>query len=465
MKRNAVLNVVGLSKRHIGEHTPAISKFLSHGQAASIDPAFPAVTCTAQSNYLTGKQPNKHGIVGNGWYNHELAEVAFWKQPNQTVQAPKLWQDPRLANSGFTCAKMFWWFNMYADVEWSATPRPIYPADGSKHFDIYTWPYELRPALKSELGEFPFHTFWGPMAGRQSTAGKPEAVSEWIASAAKWIERNEQPTLNLVYLPHLDYNLQRLGPADPKIDDDLRRIDRIVSELIDFFEKRGVQVVLLSEYGITSVEQPIHLNRSFRERGWLAIKDELGLELLDCGNSRVFSVADHQIAHVYINDKSIELEVRNLLESTNGVAAVWGQAEKQVNGIDHPRSGDLVATAAENAWFTYYYWMDDTVAPDFARCVDIHRKPGYDPVELFNDPARGSKPSVMLKLLKKKLGLRMLMDVIPLDASLVKGSHGCRPSDPLDWPILISKYAHLAPKKALDSTDVYSVLRSHITGN
>ncbi len=266
MKRTAVLNVVGLTQRHIGPDTPAISQFLSLGQAAFIDPAFPAVTCTAQSNYLTGQRPRDHGIVGNGWYNDELAEVTFWKQPNQTVQSPKLWHDLRLANSGFTCATMFWWFNMYADVEWSATPRPMYPADGSKHFDIYTWPHELRPALKEELGEFPFPAFWGPMAGQQSPVGKPEAVSEWIANAAKWIEQQQQPTLNLVYLPHLDYNLQRLGPGHPEIANDLQRIDRIVGELIDFFEARGVQVVLLSEYGITPVERPVHLNRIFRER-------------------------------------------------------------------------------------------------------------------------------------------------------------------------------------------------------
>jgi len=464
MNRTAVLNVVGLTQRHIGPNTPAIARFLSLGQAALIDPAFPAVTCTAQSNYLTGEQPGEHGIVGNGWYNHELAEVTFWKQPNQTVQAPKLWHDLRLANGDFTCASMFWWFNMYADVDWSATPRPIYTADGSKRFDIYTWPYELRSALKSELGEFPFPTFWGPMAGRQTPAGKPEAVSEWIAHAAKWIEQKQQPTLNLLYLPHLDYNLQRLGPTHPEIANDLRRIDRIVGGLIGFFEERGVQVVLLSEYGITAVEQPIHLNRSFRERGWLAIKEELGLERLDCGNSRAFAVADHQVAHVCINDKSIEDQVRSLLDSTDGVAAVWGQAEKQANGIDHSRAGDLIAISAENTWFSYYYWLDDAVAPDFARCVDIHRKPGYDPVELFTDPSRGSKARMMFKLLKKKLGFRMLMDVIPLDASLVRGSHGCRPSDPADWPILISKSAQLAAD-TIKSTDVYSVLRSHIAGS
>ncbi len=462
MKRTAVLNVVGLTQRHIGPNTPAISRFQSLGQTTTIDPAFPAVTCTAQSNYLTGKRPCDHGIVGNGWYNYELAEVNFWKQPNQTVQSPKLWDDPHLNKDVFTCATMFWWFNMYANVDWSVTPRPIYPADGSKHFDIYTWPYELRPALKAELGEFPFPAFWGPMAGQQSPAGKPEAVSEWIANAAKWVEQHRQPTLNLVYLPHLDYNLQRLGPDHPETTDDLRRIDRIVGDLIEFFEKQDVQVVLLSEYGITPVNQPIHINRLFRERGWLAIKEELGLERLDCGNSRAFAVADHQVAHIYINDKLIEKEVHNLLEQTDGIAAIWDQSEKHANGIEHERAGDFIAISAENAWFSYYYWLDNAVAPDFARCVDIHRKPGYDPVELFKDPSRGSTPRMMLKLLQKKLGFRMLMDVIPLDATLVKGSHGCRPSNHADWPILISKSNLISSENPIDSTEVYGLLRSHL---
>ena len=257
--------------------------------------------------------------------------------------------------------------------------------------------------------------------------------------------------------------MQRLGPQHPEIENDLIRIDHIVGNLIDFFENRGVNVVLLSEYGITQVNQPIHLNRIFRENGWLTIKDELGLERLDCGNSKVFAVADHQVAHIYIKDASLESKVRELLESTSGISSVWGKDEKIANGINHQRSGNLIAISDENAWFTYYYWLNDNVAPDFARCVDIHRKPGYDPVELFKDQIRGSMPRVLFKLLKKKLGFRMLMDVIPLDASLVKGSHGCRPQNKSDWPILISKQ-NTSSKQTLLSTDVYDTLRSHILG-
>ena len=459
MTRTSVINVVGLSESLLGPHTPRISAFLAAGALVRIEPAFPAVTCTAQSTYLTGLTPAQHGIVGNGWYNRELAEVQFWKQSNHIVTGKKIWETLREADPKFTCAKMFWWYNMYSSADWSVTPRPMYPADGRKFFDIYAWPNSIREEIKRELGEFPFPAFWGPAAGVDSSRFAADAVSKWIAESAKWIERKCAPTLNLIYLPHLDYNLQRFGPAHPIIASDLQRIDAIVGDLIDFFAKQSVQVVLLSEYGISAVDTPVHLNRLFRERGWLAIKEELGLELLDCGASRVFAVADHQVAHIYINDASLENEVRTLLEKQPGVDEVWGAVEKLLNGIDHPRAGDLIAVAKERAWFTYYYWLDDARAPDFARTVDIHRKPGYDPVELFLDPAIPLvKAKVAWRLLQKKLGFRMLMDVIPLDASLVKGSHGSMPANPLEWPVLISGQPQTNQPQTINSTDVFGVL-------
>ena len=463
LRRTAVLNVVGLTESLLGPHTPRLNAFRKSGAFAHIAPALPAVTCTAQSNYLTGKMASDHGIVANGWYNRELAEVQFWKQSNHLVTAPKIWETLRATAPNFTCATMFWWYNMYSSADWSVTPRPMYPADGRKFFDIYSWPSELRTGLKRDLGEFPFAGFWGPAAGLDSPQGKADCVTRWIADAAKWIEEKKQPTLNLVYLPHLDYNLQRLGPTDPRVDRDLREIDAIAGDLIDFFQKRGVGVLILSEYGITPVDTPIHLNRLFRGQGWITVKDELGLELLDYGNSRAFAVADHQLAHVYVNDHRIESQVRALLERTPGVAQVLGAQEKKEAGLDHPRAGDLVAIAAENTWFTYYYWMDDALAPDFARCVDIHRKPGYDPVELFLDPKIPAvKLKILWRLLQKKLGFRMLMDVIPLDAALVKGSHGCRPKNKSDWPVLLAEDAATLPGPQIDSTEVGAVIQRRI---
>jgi predicted AlkP superfamily pyrophosphatase or phosphodiesterase len=473
MNRVAVINVVGLTQALIGEQTPRIAQFCKAGALAEISPAFPAVTCTAQSNYLTGKLPSQHGIVGNGWYNRELAEVHFWKQSNHIVQSAKIWDALKSANGQATIANCFWWFNMHSRVDYSITPRPVYRADGGKIFDIYSWPYSIRENIKKDLGEFPFFGFWGPAAGVKSPQGAADCTTRWIAESAKWVETKFSPTLNLVYLPHLDYNLQRYGPftvngdLNPAIIPDLQAIDTIVGDLIDFFGKRGVHVVLLSEYGITNVDTPLHLNRIFRRQGWLTVKDELGLEILDAGASRVFAVADHQVAHIYLNDRSLEKSVREVLEKAPGVEKILGEVEKNAVGIAHTRAGDLIAVAAENAWFTYYYWDDDARAPDFARTVDIHRKPGYDPAELFLDPKIAQpKLKIAWRLLQKKLGFRMLMDVIPLDATLVKGSHGRRPMDKKHWPIFATAEPGILPAQLIESTDVFQLLLRHfdVTG-
>jgi predicted AlkP superfamily pyrophosphatase or phosphodiesterase len=469
MHRLAVINVVGLSRSLIGEHTPRINDYAKRGVSVTITPALPAVTCTAQSNYLTGQPPAVHGIVGNGWYHRQLAEVQFWKQSNHLVQTPKIWDEMRALDPKFTCANLFWWYNMYSTVDYSITPRPSYPADGRKIFDIYSWPYSMRPAIKKELGEFPFPTFWGPAAGMATPQGPPDAASRWIAASARWIEQQFSPTLSLIYLPHLDYNLQRHGPPDgegqsahAEVLQDLRWIDDIVGSLLEFFSGRSVRVILLSEYGIVQASNPVHLNRLFRQKGWLTVKEELGLELLDCGASKAFCVADHQIAHVYLNDRSIEPQVRELLSDTPGVGQLLDHKTKAETGLGHERAGDLIAVANENSWFTYYYWMDDALAPDFARTVDIHRKPGYDPVELFLDPKLSApKLKIAWRLLQKKLGFRMLMDVIPLDAKLVKGSHGCRPSSEAYFPVLISPNPELLLNRTINSTDVYHVLKLH----
>jgi predicted AlkP superfamily pyrophosphatase or phosphodiesterase len=372
---------------------------------------------------------------------------------------------------------------MYSTADWSITPRPMYPADGRKVFDIYTWPFSIRNDIKHELGEFPFPAFWGPAAGIQTPQGPPDAASRWIAESAKWIEKKYQPTLNLIYLPHLDYNLQRHGPQrvsgilpenqirqqdagdtleNPAIIPDLKAVDAIVGDLLDFFHTRGVQVVLLSEYGITNVDTPVHINRIFRNHGWLTVKEELGHELLDAGASKVFAVADHQVAHVYVNDSSLKNRVREVLQSW-GVDHVLDNEGKSAAGIDHTRAGDLIAVAEEKCWFTYYYWDDDARAPDFARTVDIHRKPGYDPVELFLDPQlKVPKLKIAWRLLQKKLGFRMLMDVIPLDASLVKGSHGRRPDNKRDWPVFITGRRELLQTPQIESTDVFHALLRHV---
>ncbi len=457
MKKTAVINVVGLTRGLLGLHTPFLSEWGEGAATASIDPVLPAVTCSAQATYLTGAPPTEHGIVANGWYFRDECEVKFWRQSNRLVQAPKVWEAARQRDASFTCANMFWWYNMYSSVDYSVTPRPMYPADGLKLPDVYSHPSSLRHTLQNELGAFPLFQFWGP-----ATTIK---ASEWIANATRRVVEQYDPTLTLVYLPHLDYNLQRVGPDHPDVDRDLEEIDAVCRDLITFLESRDTRVIVLSEYGINAVSRPISLNRLFRKEGFIAIRDERGLELLDAGASKVFAVADHQLAHVYVQDAGLLAAVKSLLEAIPGVAYVLDEGGKKEYGLDHPRSGELVAVAEPDAWFTYYYWLDDDKAPDFARTVDIHRKPGYDPVELFVDPGlRVPRLKVAQRLFQKKMGFRYLMDVIPLDPSLVKGSHGHLTTDPMESPILLTRQRQLFSSDRMAPTGVHDLVLDHVFG-
>lgn len=458
MRRTVVLNVVGLTADLIARGAPRLAAWAGRGAAAPIHAAFPAVTCTAQSDYLTGVYPEAHGAVGNGWYVRDDGEVRFWRQSNRLVQAAKVWDRARASDSSFTCANLFWWFNMYSSVDVSVTPRPMYPADGRKLPDVYTAPATLRDELQRTLGTFPLFNFWGPRASLVST--------QWIADAARIVEERYAATLTLVYLPHLDYNLQRVGPTSASALEDVRRVDELCAGLIAFYEARGASVIVLSEYGIRDVSRPVHINRRLREHGLVAVRIEQGLEQLDAGASAAFAVADHQVAHVYLNDPARAGQVRDVLERTPGIANVLDRSGIEAYRLGHPRCGELVAIAEPDAWFTYYHWLEDARAPDYARTVDIHRKPGYDPVELFLDPAL-TLPALNVgwKLARRKLGLRTLLDVIPLDASLVKGSHGRRPAiDAPDAPIFMTSRRELVDRTPIRSVDVYRLILEHLLG-
>ncbi|OLY91606.1 Predicted pyrophosphatase or phosphodiesterase, AlkP superfamily [Cnuella takakiae] len=447
MQKTVVIDIVGLSSALIGEHTPFLQAYLKDRQLATIVPMLPAVTTSVQSTYITGQWPSTHGVVGNGWYDHEDCEIKFWKQSNKLVHAEKIWERAKAIDPTFTCSKMFWWYNMYSSADYAVTPRPNYLADGRKMPDCYSHPASLRDELQQELGQFPLFKFWGPGADITST--------QWIADASVYTDKKYNPTLTLIYLPHLDYCLQKFGPDTGKIGKDLREVDGVVKRLVDHYSTTGARIILLSEYGITQVDRPIHINRLLRQEGLLGIRVERGLELLDAGASRAFCVADHQVAHIYCNDPSVLQKVRALVEKQPGVQLVLNKEEQKAYHIDHERSGDLVLMADEHSWFTYYFWLDDAVAPDYARVVDIHKKPGYDPVELFMT----SKARAGYKLLRKKAGFRYVMDVIPLDAALVKGSHGSLAAGKGFHPILITDGAQ---KANLQATDVYDIIWQHL---
>jgi predicted AlkP superfamily pyrophosphatase or phosphodiesterase len=455
MHRTVVLDVVGLSAGLLGPDTPCLNRLAKGGGSRHLKTILPAVTCSVQATFTTGALPRQHGSVGNGWYFRDLAEVWLWRQSNHLVSGEKIWEAAQKRDASFSCAKLFWWYNMYSSADFSVTPRPIYRADGLKLPDIYTHPASLREELTQKLGPFPLFDFWGPKAGLPS--------SQWIADCGKHVYDARKPTLTLLYLPHLDYDFQRYGPDHPKSRQSLREVDALCGELLEHFQRDGARVVVLSEYGITPVAGPVHINRVLRGQGLLATRVEEGTEKLDAGASEAFAVADHQISHVYVRRPERVAEVKRLLEKTEGIGKVLDGEGKRAFGLDHPRSGELVALCTPDRWFSYYYWLDDAAAPDFARTVDIHRKPGYDPAELFIDPGlRAPKAKLAFTLLKKKLGFRYLMDVIPLGGELVRGSHGLIPARKEDAPVVMSTHPELLPEGEVPATAIKGIVLDHL---
>ena len=454
MRPTIVLLIAGLTPEHIGADTPGLVG-LAAGTARPLKTIFPAVTCSVQATFMTGTLPNAHGIVANGWLFRELLEIWLWRQSNRLVYGEKLWDAGKARDTAFTCANVCWWYNMGAQHDIGVTPRPIYKSDGRKLADCYTQPGELRDELTSELGPFPLFRFWGPATSIDS--------SRWIARAAIYIRRTRSPTLTLVYLPHLDYDLQRRGPKDPAISKALREIDAVAAELIADADRDGARVIVLSEYGIMPVTRPVHVNRALREAGLLKARFEDGGEILDIPQSRAFAVSDHQLAHVYVQDFRAVEECGRVLASLPGVDHVLHGDELRNWALDHPRSGEFVAVAKPDSWFTYYYWLDDRNAPDFARLVEIHRKPGYDPAELFIDPRiTFPKLSVGWYLAKRALGFRSLLDIIPVDANLVRGSHGRLTDRSEDGPVFISSDPDLLTEDSVPATSVKDIILEHV---
>ncbi|GAA2459801.1 nucleotide pyrophosphatase/phosphodiesterase family protein [Streptomyces lavendulocolor] len=447
-----VLDVVGLTPRLL-EHMPRLRSLARSGSHAPLGTVLPAVTCAAQSTFLTGALPSGHGIVGNGWYFRELGDVLLWRQHNGLVGGDKLWDAARRAHPGYTVANICWWYAMGADTDITVTPRPVYYADGRKEPDCYTRPPALHDELTGTLGTFPLFHFWGPGAGIAS--------SRWIVDATRHVLRTRGPDLALSYLPHLDYDLQRYGPDDPRAHRAATELDSVMAPLLDDAEAEGRTVVALSEYGITRVDRHVDINRALRRAGLLEVHTQDGMEYLDPTTSRAFAVADHQIAHVYVrhpeNPENLAA-ARAALADLPGIDTLLDDEGKKAHGLDHPRSGELVALAAPDAWFTYYYWLDDARAPDFARLVEIHRKPGYDPVELFMDPL---DPYVRVKaataLARKRLGMRYRMAVVPLDPSPVRGSHGRLPPSDDEGPLIVCSTPRALPGRVA-ATDVKALL-------
>jgi predicted AlkP superfamily pyrophosphatase or phosphodiesterase len=394
----------------------------------------PAVTCTAQAALLTGQPTRRHGVVGNGWLFRDTGEVRFWQQSNRLLQAEPLYQTARRRASprgrSFRCAQLFWWFNQGAAVDFSVTPKPWYGADGSKAFGITGTPENLPPRLEQALGPFPFASFWGPLAGLPCT--------QWIGRCAAAVLRDHRPDLTLVYLPHLDYDPQRFGPAGCDLPRLVKELDDACEPLLEAARGMGARVWLVSEYGHCRVSRLVEPNRALRRAGLLSVRPGPFGETLETFTSPAFAVCDHQLAHVYVRQAEDIPRVRELLAGLTGVGRVLAGEERAEFDLDHERAGEVIVLSAPDAWLAYPFWLDDRQAPDYARTVDIHRKPGYDPCELFFNPRLWwPKGRAAWRILQKKLGFRALVDVIPLDAGLVRGSHGLLAGSAEDRPLLV----------------------------
>lgn len=434
VRKHLILNVAGLTPKLLTSgDMPRLEAFAYlRGGPSPWTPSLPAVTASVQADLLCGGRPGSgHGIVGNGWYFRDLAEVKMWPQSARLIQQPTVFERWRAQHPGSPSAQMFWWWNLPSYADLSVTPRPTYWSDGRKGPDIHSNPPSLRQRLRQRYGEFPLFNFWGPGADITST--------RWIVDATLDVLKEERPGLCLCYLPHLDYDLQRFGPDSEQASKAAAAVDAEAARLLDFAAAEDLELSVISEYGIEAVSQAVFPNRILREAGLLAIHPAHNGSILDPGNSRAFAVCDHQCAHVYVANPRDLATVTELLAASPGIETVYQPEQLESIGLNHPRSGELFCVAKPGWWLAYPYWLESDAEPDFARCVDIHKKPGYDPCELFIDPALAlPKVRIGMKLLAKKLGMRTLMNFIPTDTGLVKGSHGRLPSSPELGPVFIA---------------------------
>lgn len=410
-----VLSIPGLRPGDVQkQRTPTLFDWANRGAIAELTPTFPCVTSTVQASMLTGTPPARHGVIANGFFDRAVRQVAFWVAPNSVIERRQVFDVLRQQRPQFQSAAWHMQNIKGAPADYVVTPAPIHEADGTTRLWCYSKPDGLYQELLELLGHFPLQHYWGPLAGIES--------SRWILRAAAWLSRKQQPNLHWIYVPHLDYAAQKYGPDSGQAQAALVELDKeLAAFAADVAESpigAGVAYLVAGEYALTGVDTVAYPNRLLREAGLLAVDRIDGAEQVDLVHSKAFAMVDHQFAHVFVQDGDCQVvkRVRELFASTPSVAGVHVGNERCRIGLDHERAGDVILISEERAWFAYYWWLDVSAAPSYARTVDIHRKPGYDPVELFFDPATKG---------------------IPLTPGLVKGSHGIPATEPRHRTALI----------------------------
>ena len=407
------------------------------GEIAELTPHFPCVTCPAQANMTTGCVSAEHGVVANGIYWRDQRKVEMWTAPNDCIERPQIWDLLSHHGRGFTSAVWFPLHSKGCEADYVCTPAPVHNPDGSESLWCYTRPTELYGTLRDRLGHFPLMNYWGPMANVKATA--------WIADSAVQAAREWQPDFFYIYLPHLDYAAQRTGPDSEAAQAAVAELDEVIGRLASGMKDAysdDLLWIVAGEYTITPVDHVTYPNRMLREAGLLTIRETDDGELIDFERSKAFAMVDHQFAHVFTSDgdEHTAQQAADVFRNQSGIAEVLVGAERGRYQLEHPRAGDVILISTPQSWQAYYWWLTDDRAPRFARTVDIHRKPGYDPVELFFDPVTKS---------------------IPLDATLVRGSHGAPAVDPSQKSVLVASEPTLFPGPAVQDTDVFSIVLKH----
>jgi predicted AlkP superfamily pyrophosphatase or phosphodiesterase len=433
-----LLSIPGLRPEDLAR-MPVLAGLAAAGRSVPLAPGFPAVTCPVQASLTTGTMPAAHGILANGLVDRGTSHLEMWISPDSVHRAPRLWDRIKAARPEVRTAAWFLLQSKHATADLVCLPAPKHNPDGSETMWCHTNPEPLYAGLRERLGEFPLHKFWGPVAGIES--------SRWIARSFVEASRPAPPHLAVVYLPHLDYAAQRTGPDSPPAHAACGELDAEIGTLLDDYGRLvgcdDLTVLVAGEYRIRPVSHALHPNRVLREAGLLAVHDAGEGELLDLATSRAWTLADHQVGHVFLRDPADAAAVADLFRGRAGVGRVLAGDELVAAGLvaaGQPRAdsrcGDVVIESTLDSWQTYFYWLDDAKAPAFARTIDIHRKPGYDPLELHLDRSR--LPQI----------------AIPLDPALVKGSHGAvDPANPHET-ILIASRPDVTSAASLAMTEV-----------
>ncbi|HMP00081.1 MAG TPA: alkaline phosphatase family protein, partial [Kiritimatiellia bacterium] len=371
-KKVAVLQVAALGwefcrKNVANRHLPAFKKTRS---------IFPAVTCPTMASVRTAAKPDHHGMVANGLFFRDLRKIMFWEQSAALVQGTRIWDDLRRRDLG-RVAMLFWQQSLGESVDVVLSPRPIHRHDGGLIQDCLSRPEPLYAEIAEGLKR-PFNLmhYWGPLASGKS--------STWILGALDHVMKNENPDMLFGYLPHLDYDLQRYGPEHRCARRAGKSLAKMLARFIASCEKNYYDYIIYGDYEMFPVKRgAVFPNRRLMDAGLLRTRQIDGMLYPDFFHYEAFAMVDHEVAHVYVADPAKVEFVKNTFTGFPGVGKVWTREEAAAVGLNHPNSGELILLAEPGAWFAYPWWTDAREAPDYARHIDIHNKPGYDPCELF----------------------------------------------------------------------------------